>query len=56
MEMQVEEIVMWEKKERKTGEFRYSMTIDRFHCHTIKNILKTIQWKKLRNCDVVEDK
>ena len=25
--MQVEEIFIWEKNERKTGEFRYSMTI-----------------------------
>ena len=25
--MQVEEIFVWEKNERKTGEFRYSMTI-----------------------------
>ena len=30
--------------------------IDRFHCHAIKNKSKTIQWKKLRNCDVIEDK
>ena len=31
--------------------------MDRFHCHaTKKNKLKTIQWKKLRNWDVVEDK
>ena len=30
-------------------------TIDRFHCHAIKkNKLKTIQCKKLRNCDVIE--
>ena len=27
--MQVEEIFIWEKNERKTGEFRYSMTITR---------------------------
>ena len=26
LETQVEEIVMWGKKERKTGDFRYSMT------------------------------
>ena len=25
--MQVEEIFIWEKNERKTGEFRYSITI-----------------------------
>ena len=32
-------------------------SIDRFHCHAIKKInRKTIEWKKLRNCDVVEDK
>ena len=31
--------------------------IDRFHCHATKiNKLKTIQWKKLRNWDVIEDK
>ena len=34
-----------------------STIIDRFHCHaTKKNKLKTIQWKKLRNWDVIEDK
>ena len=32
------------------------LLIDRFHCHAIKNKSKTIQWKKLRNCDVIEDK
>ena len=33
------------------------LCIDRFHCHaTKKNKLKTIQWKKLRNWDVIEDK
>ena len=30
--------------------------LDHFHCHAIKKKSKTIQWKKLRNCDVVEDK
>jgi len=25
------------------------------HCHAIKNKSKTIQWKKLRNFDVIED-
>ena len=30
--------------------------IDPFHCHAIKNKSKTIQWKKLRNCDVIDDK
>ena len=33
-----------------------SYPIDRFHCHAIKNKSKTIQWKKLRSCDVIEDK
>ena len=33
------------------------MSIDRFHCHaTKKNKLKTIQWKKLRNWDIIEHK
>ena len=27
--------------------------IDRFHCHAIKNKLKTIQWIKSRNCDLI---
>ena len=36
---------------------RQSSTTDRFHCHAIKKSKsKTIQWKKLRNCDVIEDK
>ena len=31
-------------------------SIDCFHCHTIKiNRSKTIQWKKLRNRDLIED-
>ena len=35
----------------------YTRAIDRFHCHAMKkNRSKTIQWKKLRNCDVIEDK
>ena len=25
------------------------------HCHAIKNNSKTIQWIKLRNCDVIRD-
>ena len=32
----------------------HEISIDRFHCHAIKS--KTIQCKKLRNCDVIEDK
>ena len=33
-----------------------TVAIDRFHSHSIKkNKSKTIQLKKLRNCDVIED-
>ena len=35
---------------------RQMVAIDRFHCHATKKKLKTIQWKKLRNWDVIEDK
>ena len=33
-----------------------SLSIDSFYCHAIKNESKTIQWKKIRNSDVIEDK
>ena len=45
---------------QKRNHFTFSAAvavIDRFHSHaTKKNKLKTIQWKKLRNWDVIEDK
>ena len=31
------------------------LSIDRFQCHTIKNKEENIQWKKLRNFDIIEE-
>ena len=33
----------------------FNKNVYRFHCHARKSKSKTIQWKKLRNCDVTED-
>ena len=41
---------------RKNGVLFSLVSIDRFHCHAIKIQSKTIQWKKLRNCNVIKDK
>ena len=35
---------------------RQQLVLVSVHCHAIKNKSKTIQWKKLRHCDVIEDK
>ena len=53
--MRAQEYVKYDRKVKALG--RVFFYIDRFHCHaTKKNKLKTIQWKKLRNWDVIEDK
>ena len=34
----------------------YVKTLECVHCHTIKNLIKTMQRIKSKNCDIVDDK
>ena len=43
----------------QTTQFLYkspAADIEYVHCHVIKNKIKTMQWIKSRNCDIIDDK